>query len=69
MQHITRSEAQQALDELEDGSTKFSIQGEPDRLGGLTVYNVRVWDGEDVDWRDVMFTRTEGKVLIYSSLN
>lgn len=66
MLEITQSEAQQALDALEDGRTKFSIQGKPDKLCNVVVYNVRIWDGEDVNWEDVMFIRKNGKVQVYT---
>lgn len=69
MQVITQGEAQEALDAISDGHTKFSIQGNPDRLCNVTVFNVRVWDGEDVDWQDVMFVRKNGKVKVYESAN
>jgi hypothetical protein len=68
MKVITQSEAQEALDAVSEGSTKFSIQGKPDRLCSVTVFNVRVWDGEDVDWKDVMFVRENGKVKVYASV-
>lgn len=69
MQVITQGEAQAALDSVSDGFTKFSIQGNPDRLCNVTVFNVRVWDGEDVDWKDVMFIRKNGRVKVYESTN
>jgi hypothetical protein len=69
MKEITQSEAQSALDTLNDGTTQFSIQGHPDRLCNVYVYPVRVWDGEFVDWKDVMFIRDNGKVRMYESLN
>lgn len=69
MQVITQSEAQEALDAISDEFTTFSIQGTPDRLCNVTVYNVRVWDGEDVNWKDVMFVRKNGKVKVYESAN
>lgn len=69
MKEITQSEAQSALDSISDGFTKFSVQGKPDRLcNNLFVYPVRVWDGEYVDWEDVLFRRVEGKVLAYAAL-
>lgn len=68
MKEITQSEAQSALDSISDGTTKFSIQGNPDRLCNVFVYPVRVWDGEYVDWKDVMFIRKEGKVSVYATL-
>jgi hypothetical protein len=69
MQVITQSEAQAALDEISDGITKLSVQGGSDRLCSVTVFNVRVWNGEEVDWKDVMFVRKNGKVRIYDSKN
>lgn len=69
MQVITKTEAQSALDEISDGITKLSVQGNPDRLCNVTVFNVRVWDGEDVNWKDVMFRRENGKVRVYESSN
>lgn len=65
MQVITQGEAQAALDEISDGVTKLSVQGGSDRLCSVTIFNVRVWDGEDVDWKDVMFVRKNGKVRVY----
>lgn len=66
MLEITQGEAQQALDSISDRFTKFSIQGNPDRLCNITVFNVRVWNGEDVNWEDVMFIRKNGKVKVYA---
>jgi hypothetical protein len=34
-------------------------------LGPVSVFFVRVWDGEDVDFKDVMFHRKNGKVQVY----
>ena len=69
MKEITQSEAQTALDTLNDGSTTFSIEGKPDKLNNVFVYPVRVWDGEFVDWKDFMFIRHEGRVRMYESMN
>lgn len=69
MQVITQSEAQEALDAISDGHKKFSVQGKPDKLCNVAVFNVRVWDGEDVDWKDVMFVRRDGKVKVYAGQN
>lgn len=69
MPHITQAEAQSALDELAIDERKFSVIGKPDSLGAVTVYFVRVWDGEDVDFRDVMFYRKNGKVRVYEGHN
>lgn len=66
---ITQAEAQSALDEIAfDDRNKFSVVGNPDRLGSVTVYDVRVWDGEYVDFRDVMFYRKNGKVKVYEGI-
>jgi hypothetical protein len=68
--HITQAEAQSALDEITfDEHKKFSVVGGPDSLGAVTVYDVRVWDGEYVDFRDVMFYRKNGKVKVYEGRN
>jgi hypothetical protein len=48
-----------------DDRESFSIVGEPDHLGPVSVFFVRVWDGEDVDFKDVMFYRKDGKVKVY----
>lgn len=62
---ITQGEAQNALNEVAHEEQKFSIIGRPDSLGPVTVYFVRVWEGEDVDFKDVMFYRKNGKVKVY----
>lgn len=63
---ITQAEAQSALDEIAfDERKMFSVVGKPDNLGAVTVYDVRVWDGDYVDFRDVMFYRKNGKVRVY----
>jgi hypothetical protein len=63
---ITQSEAMEALNQVRrDDRERFSIVGEPDHLGPVTVFFVRVWDGEDVDFEDVMFYRKNGKVKVY----
>lgn len=62
---ITQGEAQHALNAVSTEDTKFSIIGKPDSLGPVTVYFVRVWEGEDVDFKDVMFYRKNGKVKVY----
>lgn len=69
MQTITQSEAQSALDAISDGFTKFSIQGSPERLCNVTVFNVLVWEGENVDFEYVMFYRRNGKVKVYEGNN
>jgi hypothetical protein len=67
---ITQADAQMALDEIATDSKKFSIIGKPDVLcAGVTVYFVRVWDGEDVDFYDVMFHNRNGKVKVYEGNN
>jgi hypothetical protein len=66
---ITQGEAQSALNEVATENTKFSIIGKPDTLGPLTVFFVRIWEGEDVNFEDVMFHRKNGKVRIYEGLN
>jgi hypothetical protein len=66
---ITQAEAQLALNEIATDSKKFSIIGKPDRLGAVTVYFVRIWEGEDVDFKDVMFHKRNGKVRIYEGYN
>lgn len=63
---ITQAEAQSALNEISTDYSKFSIIGRPDSLGPVTVYFVRVWEGEDVDFKDVMFYRKNGKVKVYA---
>jgi hypothetical protein len=66
---ITQSEALKALNEAATDEQKFSIVGNPDDLGPVTVYFVRVWEDEDVDFRDVMFHRKNGKVKVYAGNN
>lgn len=67
---ITQGEAQEALNEVSTDSRKFSIIGKPDLLcAGVTIYFVRVWEGEDVDFQDVMFHKRNGKVRIYEGHN
>ena len=69
MKVITQSEALEALKEVShDGREDFSIVGEPDHLvGPVSVFFVRVWDGEFVDFKDVLFYRDEeGKVKVYN---
>lgn len=66
MKVITQGEALEALNQVSrDDHEKFSIIGEPDHLGPVSVFFVRVWDGEDVDFKDVMFHRKNGKVQVY----
>jgi hypothetical protein len=63
---ITQSEAQEALNQVSrDDREVFSIIGEPDHLGPVTVFFVRIWDGEAVEFEDVMFHRKDGKVKVY----
>jgi hypothetical protein len=66
---ITQAEAQSALNEISTTERKFSIIGRPDRLGPVTVYFVRVWEGEEVDFKDVMFHKRNGKVRVYEGYN
>lgn len=66
MKVITKSEAMDALSNVSlDDQERFSIVGEPDHLGPVSVFFVRVWDGEDVDFKDVMFYRKNGEVKVY----
>lgn len=67
MDIITKSEAEAALKEMEFDGERFSVIGEPDHLGPVTVYFVRAWDGENVDFRDVLFVRRDGKVKVYEN--
>ena len=68
MKVITKSEAMEALSKVSfDDQERFSIVGEPDHLGPVSVFFVRVWNGEDVDFKDVMFHRSNGKVKVYES--
>lgn len=70
MKVITQSEAMEALNQVSrDDHESFSIVGEPDHLGPVSVFFVRVWDGEDVDFQDVMFYRKDGKVKVYEGRN
>ena len=68
MKIITQREALEALNEVSrDDREKFSIVGGPDHLvDQVSVFFVRVWDGEFVDFRDVMFDRENGKVKVYN---
>lgn len=66
---ITQGEAQNALNDLSTDEQKFSIIGKPDSLGPVTVFFVRVWEGEDVDFKDVMFHKKNGKVKVYEGIN
>lgn len=66
MKVITQGEALEALNQVSrDDRESFSIVGNPDHLGPVSVFFVRVWDGEDVDFKDVMFYRKDGKVKVY----
>lgn len=70
MKVITQGEALEALTQVShDDRESFSIVGEPDHLGPVSVFFVRVWDGEDVDFQDVMFYRKDGKVKVYEGSN
>lgn len=68
MKVITQGEALEALNQVRrDDHEKFSIVGEPDHLvGPVSVFFVRIWDGEDVNFEDVMFHRKNGKVTVYN---
>lgn len=56
----------EALEQVRrDDHERFSIIGAPDHLGPVSVFFVRVWDGEEVDFKDVMFYRKDGKVKVY----
>lgn len=65
MQVITKSEALSALEAKYDDQVRFSIQSEPDYVGPVVVYFVQVWNGEDVDYKDILFIRKNGKVKVY----
>lgn len=66
MQVITQSEALDALKRHAlSGRDKFSIVGQPDRLGRIFVFFVKIWHDECVDFEDVMFIRENGKVRVY----
>lgn len=67
---ITKSEALEALNKVSyDDRERFAIVGEPDLLGPVSVFFVRVWNGEDVEFKDVMFHKKNGKVKVYESNN
>jgi hypothetical protein len=67
---ITQGEALEALKKVSHNDREnFSIVGEPDHLGPVSVFFVRVWDGEAVDFEDVMFYRKDGKVKVYEGSN
>jgi hypothetical protein len=66
MKVITKSEALEALKNVSRGDERYSIVGEPDHLvGQVSVFFVRIWDGEDVNWDYVMFNKKNGKVKVY----
>lgn len=67
MNVVSKSEALNALNEVRVGNEQFSIAGDPDRVCNVTVYFVQIWDGETVDYKDVMFVRRNGKVKVYES--
>lgn len=69
MKDITQSEALEALNKIGRDTESFSIVGEPDHLGPVSVFFVRVWDDQDVDWVDVMFYRKDGEVKVYEGRN
>jgi hypothetical protein len=68
---ITQGEALEALNQVSrDDHESFSIVGEPDHLvGPVSVFFVRIWDGEEVNWEYVMFYRKDGKVKVYEGRN
>jgi hypothetical protein len=64
---ITKSEALEALNNVRrDERERFSITGSADHVGPVSIFFVTVWSGEEVDFRDVMFVRDNGKVKVYS---
>jgi hypothetical protein len=65
MKVVSKGDALLALNEVKRGNEKFSITGGPDSVCGVTVYFVQVWEGESVDYRDVMFANREGRVSVY----
>lgn len=66
MKVITQGEAMEALEQVSrDDHESFSIVGEPDHLGPVSVFFVRIWNGEEVEFEDVMFYRKDGKVKVY----
>ena len=70
MKVITQGEALEALTQVSyDDRESFSIVGEPDHLGPVSVFFVRVWNGEEVEFEDVMFYRKNGKVKVYEGRN
>lgn len=70
MQVITQSEALEALKRHSIGDRdQFSIVGNPDRLGRIWIYFVRIWHDDCVDFEDVAFIREKGKVKVYSAEN
>jgi hypothetical protein len=67
---ITQGEALEALKQVShDDRESFSVIGEPDHLGPVSVFFVRVWNGEEVEFEDVMFYRKDGKVKVYEGAN
>lgn len=69
MLDITQSEALEALKETDPlGRVKYSIVNQtPDKLTEkIGVFFVTMWEGDFFDSSDVMFTRKNGKVKVYS---
>lgn len=65
MNTITKNEAQIALNESNsDPLVKMSILSGPDLLGAVSVFFVRSWDGDNVDFMDMMFVKENGKVQV-----
>lgn len=70
MKVISRGEALEALKQVShDDHESFSIVGEPDHLGPVSVFFVRRWNGEEVEFVDVMFYTKDGKVKVYGERN
>jgi hypothetical protein len=68
MKVITKGEALEALNNVRrDERERFSITGNPDQVGPVSVYFVTVWVDEEVDFRDVMFVREKGKVKVHGA--
>jgi hypothetical protein len=67
MNVVTKGEALSALNEVRVGNEQFSIAGSADKVCDVTVYFVQIWDGETVEYKDVMFVRRNGRVKVYES--
>jgi hypothetical protein len=68
MNVVSKSEALSALNDVRVGNEQFSIAGGADKVCDVTVYFVQVWDGEFVEYRDVMFIRRNGRVKVYEGV-